>query len=48
MIIGAICFVEVRNDWQEGTKRESGSNDARHIVWAISTFFFLFGVVFLY
>ena len=40
MIIGAICFVEVRNDWQEGTKRESGSNDARHIVWAISTLFF--------
>ena len=27
MIIGVIGFVEVREDWQEGTKRESGPND---------------------
>ena len=31
MIIGVIGFVEVREDWQEGTKRESGPNDARRV-----------------
>ena len=46
MIIGVIGFVEVREDWQEGTKRESGPNDARCV--GPLVLFFSFHVIFLY